>query len=103
MRGHSRQMGHSGEYDKTWFIGRGNGKLIQYSCHENPKNSMKRQKYMILEDESPKSEGVQYATGESWRVVTNSQRKNEVAGPKQKLHSVMDASGDETKVQYCKE
>ena len=66
-------------------------------------NSMKRQKYMTLEDESSRSEGVQYATRESWRVVTNSQRKNEVAEPKQKWHSVVDASGDETKLRYCKE
>ena len=28
-----------------------NGKPLQYSCLENPMNSMKRQKYMTLEDE----------------------------------------------------
>ena len=36
--------------DKTWSTGGGNGNLLQYSC-QNPMNSMKRQKYMILEDE----------------------------------------------------
>ena len=28
--------------DKTWSTGEGNGKPLQYSCHENPMNSMKR-------------------------------------------------------------
>ena len=45
-------------------------------------NSMKRQKYMIPEDEPARSEDVQYATGEDQRAITNSSRKNEVAGPK---------------------
>ena len=30
--------------DKTWSTGEGNGKPLQYSCLENPINSMKRQK-----------------------------------------------------------
>ena len=37
-------------------------------------NSMKRQKDMTLEDESLRSEGVQYATGEDQRVVTKSSK-----------------------------
>jgi len=47
-----------------WFTGRGNGNPLQYFCWENPMNSMIRQKDMILEDELPRSEGAQYATGE---------------------------------------
>ena len=47
-------------------------------------NSMKRQKDMTPEDELPKSEGVQYATREEQRAVTNSSRKDEAGGPKQK-------------------
>ena len=42
----------------------------------------KRQKAMTLEDEPLRSEGVQYATGEEWRAITNSSSKNEVTGPK---------------------
>ena len=38
---------------------------------------------MTPEDESPRSEGVQYATGEEQRATTNSFRKTEVAGSKQ--------------------
>ena len=40
--------------DKTWSTGEGNGKPLQYSCPENPMNSMKRQKDMTLKDELPK-------------------------------------------------
>ena len=46
--------------------------------------------------------GVQYATEEEQRAITNSSRKNEEAGPKQKWHSVVDVSGGESKVQCCK-
>ena len=70
--------------EKTWPTGGGNGKLLQYSCHKNTMKSMKRQKDMIPEDEPPRSESVQYATGEEWRAITNSSRKNEAAGPKRK-------------------
>ena len=67
--------------DKTWFAGEGNGKALQYSCLENPMNSMKRQKDRTLKDELPRSLGAQYATGDQWR---NSSRKNEEMEPKQK-------------------
>ena len=44
---------------------------------------------MTLEDEPLRSDGVQYATGEEWRAISNSSRKNEVAGPKQKQPSLV--------------
>ena len=47
-------------------------------------NRIQRQKDMTLEDEPQRLEGVQYATVEEWRAVTNSSRKNKVAGPKWK-------------------
>ena len=49
---------------KTWSTGEGNGKPLQYSCLENPMNSMKRQKDGTLKDELPRSVGAQYATGD---------------------------------------
>ena len=52
---------------------------------------------------SPQVEGVQYATGEERRTTTNSLRKNEAAGPKQKWCSAMDVSGDESKIWCYKE
>ena len=60
--------------DKMWFTGEGNGKPLQYSCLENPMNSMKRQKDRTLKDELPRLVGAQYATGDQWR---NNSRKNE--------------------------
>ena len=50
--------------DRMWSAGEGNGKLLQYSCLENPMNSMKRQKHRTLKDEFPRSVGAQYAIGE---------------------------------------
>ena len=67
--------------DRMWSTGEGNGKPLQYSCLENPINSMKRQKDRALKDELPRSVGAQYATGDPWR---NYSRKNERMEPKQK-------------------
>ena len=49
--------------DRKWSTGERNGKLLQYSCLENPMNSMKRQNDRILKEELPRSVGAQYATG----------------------------------------
>ena len=76
--------------DKFWSTGEGNGKPLQYSCLENPMNSMKRQKDMTLK-ELPRSVGPQYATGEEWR---NKSRKNEEAEPKRKQHPALDMTVD---------
>ena len=81
--------------DKMWFTGEGNGKPLQYSCHKNPMNSMKRQKDRTLKDDLPGSVGAQYATGYQWR---NNSRKIEKMEPKQTQHSVVDVTGDEGKV-----
>ena len=86
--------------DKMWVTGEGNGKPLQYSCLENPINSMKRQKDMTLKDELPRSVGAQYATGKEWR---NNSRKNEEMEPKWKQCPVVDVTGDRSKVQCCKE
>ena len=65
--------------DKTWSTGEGNDRPPQYSCLENPLNSMKRQKDMTLKDELHRSVGAQYAAGDQWR---NNSRKNEETEPK---------------------
>ena len=72
--------------DRIWSPGEGNGKTLQYSCLENPMNSMKRQNDRILKEELPKSVGAQYATGDQWR---NNSRKNEGMEPKQKQYPVV--------------
>ena len=53
--------------DRTWSSGEGNGKPLQYSCFENPMNSMKRKNDRIPKEELPRSLGAQYATGDQWR------------------------------------
>ena len=58
---------------------------------------------MTLKDESPRSEGVQYATWEEQRTTTNRPRKDEAAGPMQKWCSVLHVPADESKIQCCKE
>jgi len=66
--------------DRMWSTGEGNGIPLQYSCLENPMNSMNRQNDRILKEELPRSVGAQYATGDPWR---NNSRKNEGMEPKQ--------------------
>ena len=86
--------------DTMWSTGEGNGKPLQYSCLENPTNSMKRQKDRTLKDELPRLVGAQYATGDQWR---NNSRKNEGMEPKQKQHPAADVTGDGGKAQWCKQ
>ena len=67
--------------DKMWSIGEGNGKPLQYSCLENPINSMKRQKDIILKDEFPRSVGANMLLEKSGeitpeRMKRRSQREN---------------------------
>ena len=69
--------------DRMWSTAEGNGKPLQYSCHDNPMNSMKRQNDRIQKEELPRSAGTQYATKDQWR---NKSRKNEGIKPKQKQY-----------------
>ena len=81
--------------DKMWSTGEGNGKPLQYSCLDNPMNSMKRQKERTLKGDLTRSVGAQYATGDQWK---NNSRKNEEIEQKQKQHPVVDVTGDGSKV-----
>ena len=72
---------------------------LQYSCLENPMNSMKRQKDRTLKDEFPRSVASMYLHLQ-WR---NNSRKNEEMEEKQKKHPVVDVTGDGSKVRCCKE
>ena len=89
--------------EKMWSTGEGNDKPLQYSCPENPMNSMKRQTDRTLKDELQRSVGAQYATEDQWR---NNSRKNEETEPKQKQYPAVDVTGNGSKVgcykeQYC--
>ena len=83
-----------------WSTGEENGKPLQYSCLENPMNSMKRQNDRTLKEKLPRSTAAQYATGDQWR---NNSRKNEGMEPKQKQYPVVNVTSDRSKVQCCKE
>ena len=85
--------------DRMWSTGEGNGKPLQYSCLENPMNSI-RQNERIPKEDLPRSLGAQYATGDQWR---NNSRKTEGMEPKQKQYPAVDVNGDRSKVQCCKE
>ena len=86
--------------DRMWSTGEGNGKPLQYSCLENPMNSMKRQNDRILKEELPRSVGAPYAMGDQWR---NNSKENEGMEPKQKQYPAVDVTGDRSKVQCYKE
>ena len=62
-----------------------------------------QKKKLVLKNVSPRLEDVQYVTGGEQGRTTNSPKKKETAGPKQKRCSDMEASGDEGKIQCCKE
>ena len=86
--------------DRMWSTGEGNGKPLQYSCLENPMNSMKRQNDRILKEKLPRSVGDQYSTGDQWR---NNSRTNEGFEPKQNQYPFVDVTGDRRNVQCYKE
>ena len=72
-------------FDRMWSTGEGNGKPIQYSCLENPMNSMKKQNERIPKEKLPRSVGAQHITGYQWR---NNSGKNERMEPKQKQYQL---------------
>ena len=81
--------------DRMRSTGEGNGKPLQYSCLENPMNSMKRQNDSIPKEELPRSVGAQYAAGDQWR---NNSRKNGGMEPKQNQYPAVDVTGERDKV-----
>ena len=85
--------------DRMQSIGEGNGKPLQYSCLENPMNSMKKQKDRTLKYELPRLVGAQYDTRQECR---NNSRRIEEAETKWKQHPVVDVTSGESEVRCCK-
>ena len=82
--------------DRMWSTGEGNGKPLQYSCLENPTNSMKRQNdRMETERGTPQFSRCPICYWRSWR---NNSRKNEGMESKQKQYPAVDVTGDRSKV-----
>ena len=69
VQGHQDRQVIVESSDKLWSTGGVNSNLLQYSCHKNPMNSMKRQKDMTPEDEPPRLAGVQRLLGKSRETV----------------------------------
>ena len=61
--------------DRMWSTVEGNGEPLQHSCLENPMNSMKRQKYMTLEDELPRSVVPNMLLEESRKIVPEGMKR----------------------------
>ena len=106
MQSHARQIGHSGEFWQNVVHWRREWQTTPIFLPWEPHDSMKRQKDMTPKDEPPRLEGVQYATAEEQRAITNCSRQNAAAGTKWKWHSGVDVSGGESKFwcykeQYC--
>ena len=69
----------------------------------NPSTVWKGKRYNTRRWAPPRSEGVQYATGEEQRAITNSSRKKEMTRQKKKQHSTADVCGGRSQVRCCKE
>ena len=94
-----RWVSHSEEFWQMWSIGGRNGNPLHAWIAWKGKKIWYWKMSLV-------SSGIQYATGEDWRAITNSSRKNGAAGPKQKWHAVVNVSSGESKVlcreeQYC--
>ena len=76
--------------DKKWSTGEVNGKPLQYSCLENPMNSMKSEK-IGLKDELPRSVGAQYVTEDQWRNTSRNSEEREPSENREGLKICMDA------------
>ena len=61
--------------DKMCFTGKANGKPLQYSCLENPMNSMKRQKDKTLKDKLHRSVGTQYDIEKSGEITPEKMKR----------------------------
>ena len=92
VQGHPRRTGHSGELWQNVVHWRREWQTTPAFAGRTPCAVWKGKKIWHWKMSTPRSEGVQFSTGEEQRVITNSSRKNEAAGPKRKWRSVVDAS-----------
>ena len=60
-----------------WSTGEGNVKPLQFSCLENPMNSMKRQNDRILKEELPRLDS---DAGRDWGQEEKGTTEDEMAG-----------------------
>ena len=99
-QGHPRRMGHCGEFWQNVVHWRREWQTTSVFLPWDPHEQYEKAKRYNLKEEPPRLVDVQYATGEEQK---NSSRRNEEAEPKWKQRPVVDVSGGESKVWFCKE
>ena len=72
---------------------------LQYSCLENPMNSVKRPKDRTLKDELPRSVGANMLLEISGEITPEGMKR----WSKKKQHIGLDMTSDGSKVQCCKQ
>ena len=79
MQGHLKWTGHSGEFWQSMVHWKREWQATPVFLLREPHEHewYEKAKHMTLEDEPSRSEGIQYATGEEWRAITYSSRRNE--------------------------
>ena len=101
MQGHSRQTGHSEEFWQYMFHWRREWQSTPVFLPQEPHEQYEKAKRYDNRKWAPILKHVQYATGEEKRAITNSSRKNEAVGPRQKWCSVVESKVLCCKEQYC--
>ena len=85
--------------DRMWSTGEGNGKPLQYSCLENPMNSMKRKNDRIPNEELPRALGAQMLLEISGEITPERMK----GWSQSKNNTIVDVTGDRSKMRCCKE
>ena len=100
MWGHPRRSGPGAEIWQNVVHWRREWQTTSLFLPWEPHGQYEKQNDRILKEELPRSVGAQYATGDQWR---NNSRKNEGMERKQKQYSVVNGTGNKSKVWCCKE
>ena len=103
VQGHPRQMGHSGEFKQNMIHLRKDWQTTPVYLLWEPHELYKKAKRYDTKRWALQVRRCLICYWEEWRTITNSFRNNEASEPKWKQSSVMDVSGDESKMQCCKE
>ena len=90
-------------YDRMWSTGEENGKPLQYSCLENPMNSMKRGGKKGHWKRNSPGQQVPNMILEISGEITSERMKRCKNNTKQKQHQVVGVTGDRSRVWCCKE
>ena len=105
VQGHPRWTGHREEFWQNVVHWRREWRPTWVFLPQEPHEQYEKTKRYDTRKWAPRSEGVQYVTGEERRAINNHSRKNEEAGPEQdhlSWGSAVDVSGGESKGGCCK-